>query len=876
VTVPYSGAPDANFPYNQHVASAATSDLYYADFDGTPATWGDSLNSVVSGNEPHYECTTNEIGDGRFDTAFVPDDAIQFTVSGSSGSFQFNYTDVHVEDEEDTHEYESDTLPANASADDVREALNEMLAPLSTAFATVVKVGNTYTVRLLDSDGGTGEYVKTLTASASGELSVVRSILPTGGTEAAIGRIDMANLDSAFPLLDEEEDPMSSAEIELTLLDRYFDKDHKWRIGEVEAEKALIDQTTEDVTSPPHADGLALGYASYVGSGNVVRNEGTWLSEFSEEDPSSYLFAGLVHFGRFDGISSAAGFHPPAITSYHFNELPAQAVFMSIASSWSRDWNNRSLRPFIGIDPHDYTDGNGNPIFPTQEGYPQKSPLQRALLAADGISLVSTWWRGFEVEGANGMFHGSTPLRLGYTAGEGFRSDIPAYGNFTFDALMGDPSVRAAYPKPVSGIVTETIDLATGNVTIGWDESPEDADPDFVGYKVYRASSPDGEFEEIESTDPGDTEFVDIDPNNYVYMVRAIKTENDGTANEYENASTGVFATAVRFSGTDDEDTVYLKRRATDPNTIDAWANHALISAPNYSFDSRIVTYLEFDSNAGNDYFPLDFTAGTPVPTTTTLILDGGEGDDQAFSFCASTDDAGTFTEDGATINGLSIGFNDIDRVAFTGNVENLASGNGNDNVHVTGGPTVRLWSERLTSLDIENGARAEVTPAGNVTLIVGSLNLHTSGTLDLNDEDMIVRNTAETSVEAKIAHARNNGVSGLWTGTGITSSVARADTSNLTTLGVLSGAQYAAYVHPDHTFNGFSFADGDVLVKYTYAGDAQLTGDVNFDDYQRIDVGFNTGLTGWFNGDFNYSGAVNFDDYVLLDVNFNNPGDPL
>jgi hypothetical protein len=44
----------------------------------------------------------------------------------------------------------------------------------------------------------------------------------------------------------------------------------------------------------------------------------------------------------------------------------------------------------------------------------------------------------------------------------------------------------------------------------------------------------------------------------------------------------------------------------------------------------------------------------------------------------------------------------------------------------------------------------------------------------------------------------------------------------------------------------------------------------VNFDDYVRVDIGFNTHLTGWLNGDFNYSGSVNFDDYVLIDIAFN------
>ncbi|CAN5477027.1 hypothetical protein BH09PLA1_BH09PLA1_11020 [soil metagenome] len=52
--------------------------------------------------------------------------------------------------------------------------------------------------------------------------------------------------------------------------------------------------------------------------------------------------------------------------------------------------------------------------------------------------------------------------------------------------------------------------------------------------------------------------------------------------------------------------------------------------------------------------------------------------------------------------------------------------------------------------------------------------------------------------------------------------------------------------------------------------GDADTNGVINFDDYARIDNGFNNGLTGWENGDFNYDGVVNFDDYALIDANFN------
>ena len=54
--------------------------------------------------------------------------------------------------------------------------------------------------------------------------------------------------------------------------------------------------------------------------------------------------------------------------------------------------------------------------------------------------------------------------------------------------------------------------------------------------------------------------------------------------------------------------------------------------------------------------------------------------------------------------------------------------------------------------------------------------------------------------------------------------------------------------------------------------GDADLSGKIDFDDYARIDAGFNQGFTGWGNGDFNGDGRVDFDDYALIDTNFNSP----
>ncbi len=902
VTVPYSGA--VVNPFNQHEPSAGTSDAYYADFDGSPVTWADRSTLITSGNDLHYECTTNQPGDGRFDASTVPGDALQFTINGSSGSFQFAYSDVNPEDPTETHAFNSAALPANATADQVRDALNNMLSPLSTAYATVVQTGNAFAVRLLDSDGSTAGFDKTLTASAAGGVSVSSTTLPTGGTECAIGRIDLANLDSAFPLLNDSGQPLNSGQIERALLNRYFDKDHKWRMGEVQASRALIDQTSEDVTDnedPPTylANEVAARYQLHVGGSDVIRNSGTWVSEFSKPNPSNYLFAALVHPGYIDGITSATGNNPPSITSYHFNQLPAQGVFMSSASSWSRDWNNRSFRATYNTAPQDYYDGHGNAIFPTQQGYPFKSALQRSVLAAQGISLVSTWWRGWTDEGTAGMFDGPTPLRLGYTAGDGFLHSADYGPAWTFEELMGDPTVRAAYPKPVSGIVTETINLSNGQTTLNWPASGDAGASGFLGYNIYRASALDGAFTKVNSGAPI-TALSYTDTSNpsgqYVYMVRAIKIETN-PGGTYENASTGVFASKVVLQGkdssSDNADAIQVRRVATaTDNPIGIWTTGISAgSSADYLLDSRTTASIEVNGNSGNDRLMLDFRAGNPVPSGGVKYYGGSGSDDSLMitgSSGTSSPDVITFGSASITANGGTITYDGaLEAIRFNGVA-------GNDNITINRDTAVTLSKGLPESLDEPTGvvsahqfgslkidginAKAALnatgsdgTHNGNQLVVATTLEIVNGGTLDLANNDMIVHGGSYATTAGLISSARNGGA---WNGPGLTSSA--AITAHNTTLGVLTGTQFQSVYGGSATFDNFSIVNTDLLVKYTYYGDADFNGIVNFDDYSRADGGFNGGGSTWFQGDFDYSGAVNFDDYSLIDNAFNTQSDLL
>ena len=85
-----------------------------------------------------------------------------------------------------------------------------------------------------------------------------------------------------------------------------------------------------------------------------------------------------------------------------------------------------------------------------------------------------------------------------------------------------------------------------------------------------------------------------------------------------------------------------------------------------------------------------------------------------------------------------------------------------------------------------------------------------------------------------------------------------------------MEASDFKAINGPAATFNGQAIDDTAVLVKYTYYGDTDFNGRVNFDDYVRTDNGFNNRRSGWSNGDFDGNGSVNFDDYVLIDLAFN------
>ncbi|MEA2735758.1 MAG: fibronectin-binding autotransporter adhesin, partial [Humisphaera sp.] len=183
----------------------------------------------------------------------------------------------------------------------------------------------------------------------------------------------------------------------------------------------------------------------------------------------------------------------------------------------------------------------------------------------------------------------------------------------------------------------------------------------------------------------------------------------------------------------------------------------------------------------------------------------------------------------------------------------------------------------QLDTLYMADGTTGTMSPFGaRSTLVVNSFSLSGTARIDVAKNNVVVRansvGTPEDGVYGDITgliQSAYNG--GAWDGPGLTTSMADA-LSGLTTLGVASADETG---RTGSLFGGVTLESGDVIVAYTYSGDANLDGFISGDDYSAIDFNVGTAVSGWYNGDFNYDSIISGDDYSTIDFNYAAQGDP-
>jgi hypothetical protein len=173
------------------------------------------------------------------------------------------------------------------------------------------------------------------------------------------------------------------------------------------------------------------------------------------------------------------------------------------------------------------------------------------------------------------------------------------------------------------------------------------------------------------------------------------------------------------------------------------------------------------------------------------------------------------------------------------------------------------------------------VKPGTGVFRAIGGFTLSPGKRLDLTQGKMIIdagdagtwAGSLYTGITGLIAAGRNGNALPLWDGNGINTTQTNATAGNYHSIGTAK----ASDARPNTAtatvlWAGLTITGTDVLVMYTYGGDATLDGKINIDDYVKIDSGIAGGYTGWVNGDFNYDGKVSIDDYItVIDVNIGN-----
>jgi hypothetical protein len=109
----------------------------------------------------------------------------------------------------------------------------------------------------------------------------------------------------------------------------------------------------------------------------------------------------------------------------------------------------------------------------------------------------------------------------------------------------------------------------------------------------------------------------------------------------------------------------------------------------------------------------------------------------------------------------------------------------------------------------------------------------------------------------------------GTWLGDGITSSTA----ASIAGRGVGFAEATDLFTTFPATFAGQSIDDTSVLLKYTFTGDADLSGGVDLFDFNRLAANFGTTPRRWSQGDFDFDADVDLLDFNALALNFGQGG---
>ena len=324
------------------------------------------------------------------------------------------------------------------------------------------------------------------------------------------------------------------------------------------------------------------------------------------------------------------------------------------------------------------------------------------------------------------------------------------------------------------------------------------------------------------------------------------------SANSYTLAATGVGNITMNMPG-------------IEPAMINDAAGTHLISAPVNLVSSTVVNVV-----ASTD----TLTISGAIAGTGGLIINGA-----AANGLTDSGAQGTLT---APSIGVSTVINGLGTVKLTSATNSYGGGTTIDGgtliaavtgalpsgTHVVNNGTL-VVNGNATLGSLNGTGTLSLSPASGTTKVtlangsglatLGGLAIAANSSLDITNNHVILsyasgtQATVDASVRSLLISGRNGG---LWNGaTGIDSSVAALPANNHYAIGYADGA--------DGVVAGLS--SGQIEIKYTLLGDADLDGSVTGSDFTALVGNLGKSVTRWDQGDFDYDGSVTGSDFTAL-----------
>ncbi len=155
----------------------------------------------------------------------------------------------------------------------------------------------------------------------------------------------------------------------------------------------------------------------------------------------------------------------------------------------------------------------------------------------------------------------------------------------------------------------------------------------------------------------------------------------------------------------------------------------------------------------------------------------------------------------------------------------------------------------------------------------IAALIITGSGQLDLGNSDLVIDYDVASPLDEIRALLASGFNGGGWDGPGIISSGARDTDPSIFALGYAENADVPMpYGSGAESFFGIDVDATSLLIKFTWVGDLNVDGLVDFQDLAVFNTNYDNGQSigrYWFEGDFNYDGFIDFQDLSLFNTNY-------